>query len=295
MANETEYANISHVTDVISDAVSAALVQGVVVAPLIYGEDLPPDKTTAVKLFRKDGYLAAETVSESAAQACDGSEQELTMTEITATAAKYAALNMLSVEAERFTPVTGQNIYDKIGQALARHWDQQIIALASGFSQGVTSSTTLTVADMLQAAYLIRANCYGVVPAAMIAVLDYKGVNEILKELITSAASAWSIPSMTSLLSGLPGTNGFRGELPGIRVYETSGLPTANTATDDCAMLFAPSMAFCSMVDSQVNYREKWLGGTDGTRGYCTERDGWIFGDVKEWNDLAGIMLKSDT
>lgn len=295
MSYETELANIKHQTDVVSDAISAALVQGVVFAPLIYGEDLPPAKTTNVKLFRKAGSFTAETISESTAHAVDAAGQELSESSVTATAVKYCANCITTVEAERFSPITADKLYAALGNALARYWDTLIIALFSGFTGNtVTATSTMTVADIMQAAYLVRSGTYGVSPASgLICGLNFKMVYEIQKEILASAASVWGVPSQISLLSGLPGTNGFRGELPGMRIYETSGLPTSSS--DSVGLVYDPAIAFCSMVDGQPAYQERWIGGSDGTRGYATERSAILFGDVKEWNDSGGVGVKSDT
>jgi hypothetical protein len=296
MANETELANIKHQTDVISDAISAALVQGVVFAPLIYGEDLPPAKTTNVKLFRKAGSFTAETITESTAHAVDAAGQELTETSVTATAAKYCANTMITVEAEKFSPITKDKIYAALGNALARWWDGLILALFSGFTgnTAITASSVLTVEDVLQAAYSVRAGTYGVAPASgLICGLDYKGVYELQKQLVQSSASVFGVPSQISLLSGLPGTNGYSGELPGVRIYAGSGLPTSSS--DDVGVVFDPAIAFCSMMSPTPDYYERWIGGSDGTRGYATEYSAILYGAVAEWNDLAGCCVKSDT
>ena len=98
MAFETELSNIIHRTDDISAAISAELVETVVVLPTIYTEDTTGG--TNVKKFRKDGSLVAEAVAESAAYTFSANS-ELTQTSSTATATKIAVASKLTVEDEK--------------------------------------------------------------------------------------------------------------------------------------------------------------------------------------------------
>lgn len=291
MAYETERANIIQQTNVISDAISPALVQRVVVAPLIYSEDLPA--TTPVKLFRKDGYLTAEEVNESAVLAVDGAEQEVTQSSITATAVKLAAASIVTVEAERFGQLNAAQIARYIGEAIARDWDDEVLALFSGVSGTVTCTSTAVAEKLLDAVYTVRSSTAGVSSGMLTAVLDYKAILELRKDIITSAASVWTQPSLTSLLAGVTATNGYVGDLPGVRLYETNGLPTSGT--DDIACVFDGALAFASMASPSVDVRAKWLGAGDGTRGFATEYTGHFFCDVVEWNDGAACGFLSDT
>jgi hypothetical protein len=291
MAYETERGNFVAPTNVISDAISPALLQRVVVAPLIYSEDLPSN--TNVKLFRKDGSLTAEEVNESAAQGIDGAEQEITQSSVTSTAVKLAAATIITVEAERFSQVTGADISRYIAEAIARDWDDEVLALFSGFAKTVTCTSTAVAEKVLEAVYSVRSNTAGVSSGMLNGVFDYKAIFELQKDIITSAASVWSQPQQTSLLAGVTGMNGYVGDLPGVRLYATNGLPTSGS--DDVALVFDPAIAFGSMVSPIVDVRSKWLGAGDGTRGYATEWTGHIFCDVVEWNDYAGCGFLSDT
>jgi hypothetical protein len=292
MANETEYGNIITQTNVISDGITPALVNPVVVAPLIRYEPLPVQ--TMVKLFRKDGYLTAETINQSAVQAVDGAEQELTQSSVTATIVKLAATCMLSVEAQAFTSMTLADVARYIGEAIGRDWDDEILALFSGFSGGVTAASTLTWDDVLDAQYTVRSGTNGVSWGTLRAVLDFKGAKELRKEFNASAAASLSLESQLELLRGIGSARGYIGSKSGVEVFETSGLPTATT--DDVALVFDPELAFGAMASNAPMVKTRWLGGAgDGTRGFCDEVSGWIFCDVIEWNDAAGCMLKSDT
>ena len=98
MANETELGNFNHPTDVLSDAISAALVQNIVVMPLIYMENLAG--LVNVKEFQKDGSLVAEELAESAPYTF-GAGSELTQTSVTSTATKFACVSKVTVEAQQ--------------------------------------------------------------------------------------------------------------------------------------------------------------------------------------------------
>lgn len=292
MANETELSNIAHATNVVSQGITPYLVNPVVVGPLIRYEPLPVG--TNVKLFRKDGYLIAEEVNESAVFAIDAAGQELTQTSVTATAVKLVSNVCLSVEAQQFSSLTLNDLARYAGEAIARDWDDEILGLFSGFSGQVTATSTLTIADCLTAAYTVRSGTAGVSSGRLITVLDYKGMMEIEKELTASGAAHLANPSEISLLSGNRQPNGYRGSKAGMDFYETSGLPTSSS--DDVALCYDPNLAFGGMISTQPQVRLRWLGGTgDGTRALCDEVCAWIFCDIIEWNDAGGVGILSDT
>jgi hypothetical protein len=293
MANETELANIAHITDVISDGITPALVNPTVVAPLIRYEALPVG--TNVKKFRKDGYLIAEQVNESTVHTVDDAGQELTQSSVTATCVKLCSNCIVSVEAQQFSSITLADIARYIGEAIARDWDDEILALFSGFTgNAVTASSVLTIADCLEAAYKIRAATAGVSTGPLKGVFDFKGIYEIQKELVASSAAHLAIPSEVALLQGMSGLNGYAGSKAGIDFYQTSGLPTSGT--DDVALVFDPMLAFGAMVSPQPVVQVNWLGGAGSAQGgYSHEVAGYIFCDVIEWNDQAGATIASDT
>lgn len=292
MANETKFENIAGITDVISDAISPALQNPVVVAPLIKYEPLPVG--TNVKLWRKDGYLVAEEINEVAAQAVDGSEQELTQSTVTATMVKLAATTMLSVEVQQFRGLNLNTMARYIGEAIARDWDDEILALFSSFDNTVTSTTIQTLSDIIQGTYNVRSNTAGVSVGPLVGVFDFKAIMELEIELSSSSAAHLSLPTEIALLQGMSGANGFRGEKGGVWFYQTSGLPTATS--DDKALIYDPEICFGGQISERPMVKTRWLGGAgDGTRGFCDEVSGWVFCDVVEWNDAAGCTMSSDT
>jgi hypothetical protein len=286
MAFETELGNVVTPTDVISDRISAPLVQAVVATPLIYTEDLPVG--TNKKKFRKEGSLTAETIAESADYTFSASS-EYTETSVLSTAAKSVCISKATVEMQQFAETMSLGkLADAQGKALARAMDAKILALTSGLSQVVTATNVLTVNDVLQALYLVQSSTAGVSGGKLRAIIDFKGANELRKEIISSGAAAFSQESMTTLLAGIQQLNGFVGSLPGVDLFQSSGLPT--TGGDDIAAVFDPDLCFAGVV-GVVDNRSAWK----GSEGLFDELTGWIFNDFVEWNDLAGCGLRSDT
>lgn len=293
MAYETEISNSAKVTNVLSDGISAALVQSVVVVPLIYAEDLPSG--TAVKLFRKDGYLTAETISESA-EYTHSASSELTQSTVTATAAKSGVVSKLTVEAQQFGNIDLAKIAREQGGAIARLLDDDVIALFDNHDNTVTATSILTADDVLQAAYTVRAALAGGIGERLVGVFDYKGIFELQKELMKSAGAALSNPQLITLLTGMPKPNGFAGNLPGVDLYQTNGLPSANS--DDYACVFNPATCYAGIYSPSVNTRVTFVGATDGATsgaGFYDEVASWVFSNVVEWNDNAGCTVRSDT
>ena len=288
MANETEFGNFALTTDVISAAISPALVSPVVVAPHIFYEALPVG--TNVKLFRKDGSLVAETISETTAHTVDAAGQELTQSTVTATCVKLCSNCEISVEAEQWAGATYADIARYAGEAIARDWDDEILALFASFDNTVTCSSILTIGDCIQAAYNVRANTSGVSSSRLVGIFDFKGMMEIQKEIVASGASNYSLESEISLLQGIRGNNGFSGSKAGIDFYQTSGLPTSGS--DDQALVYDPAICFAGMISDSPEVRIDWAGGIGG---YMTEISAYIFCDIIEWNDAAGCEVASDT
>lgn len=287
MTYETELANIGHATDVVSDAISAALVQRVVLLPHIFAEDLPAD--TNVKLFRKSGSLTADKQSESASITFSADE-EITETEVTVTATKTAIATKLTYEAQRFSRMNIAGVAQEQGRAIGRDLDDNGLALFSSISaNSVTASTILTADDLLEAAYKVRSGTAGQASPRLVAILHYKGVYELQKELVSSGAASFGTEMMLSLLAGMPQPNGYRGSIANVDIFETDGLPTSGG--DNVQAVFDPAIALCGMYSPapMVKLIEA------GSAGGWTEVYSCVFDDVKIWNDAALCKLNSDS
>lgn len=286
MANETEQANIIAQTDVLADRASAALVRKIVVTPLIYAEEMSP---TGTKVFPKEGSLTAGAVSESGSWSF-GAGSEYTEGSLSLSQQKTMISVKLTREASRFTRADMMLMADRIGASIARDMEEDILALFDNFS-GQDSSrtgTTLNVDALMDAAYQVKDNEAAPTGRRMVAVVDYKGSNEIKKELKDSGASAFGNVELVSALLGANPENGYVGNIPGIDVFETSGLPTSGS--DDVALVFNPEMAFAAMYDSLVI--ESVFKGSEGV---WDEITGYMFNAVGEWNDEAGYGVLSAT
>lgn len=289
MANETEISNSAHVTDVISDGISAALVEQVVCLPHVYSEDLPVG--TAVKLFRKDGSLTAENINESASYTFSASS-ELTQTTVSATAVKTVCVSKNTIESQQFGLIDNAKLIREQAAAIARKLDDDVLALFSGFTgnTAVTSTNILTVADIMQAVYSVNAAYASPMNGQLVGIFDFKGINEVRKELVASGASVFSMPSMATLLANMPEKpKGYAGSLPGVDLYQIAGLPTSGG--DDVALVFNPALAFAGMYSPSVITKMVWV----GSGGFWDEIASILFNKVVEYNDTAGCRVLSDT
>lgn len=287
MANETELSNFITVGNMVSGLASPALVNASIGMNLVHIEQFP-DNTNVIK-FRKNGSLTAETLAESTAYSFSGSS-ELTDSSISCTAVKWAVVSKITAEALRFGTGAASlpRLAQEQGEALARLFDATMLALFSGFSQVVTASSTLTKDNVLDAQY----NVYDgkTPPGRLVAVLDYKGANELRKEITSITASAWSNPAMLGIVNNNPKQNNLIGELAGIDIYQTSGLPT--TGGDDIGAVFHPQWAFCCGIGGAI---ETNVSPFKASEGFWYEISSHMFCDIKEWNDRAGSGLRSDT
>lgn len=287
MAFETEYANFVNRTDEISAGMSPAFVNASIGANLVYAENFPAAGPKVLK-FRKSGSLVAETLAESTAYTFSANS-EMTDSSISCTAVKGVVVTKLTLEAFQLAgpDASVQRIADEQGRSLARLFDATLLALFDGLSQAVTASTTLTASDLLDAQYTVFSG--KTPPGRLVAVLDYKGVNELGKQAINTSAAAFTQPGFLNLI-GTPQANNFKGELAGIDIYQTSGLST--TGSDDQGAVFHPLYAFCAGLGGAF---ETYMSPIKISEGFYWEIGSVLWFDIKEWNDLAGTELRSDT
>lgn len=291
MANETVLTGLSHPTDVYSAAISDALVKAVVALPLIHSEDLPTN--TQVKYVQKAGSLTASTggVSEGANYT---TRSAYSRSGVSITAIKDVVHTFITVESLDFGGVDEQMMTTEIGRALARELDNEILALAAGFTNLVTSVSTLTADDLMDAAYNVRAGTKGAAAGITLrALVGHKAAHTLRKELVESSSAVFTIPSMISLLGSEPlAPNGYAGNLAGIEVYETSGFATGSS--NDIQMVINPSIAIAGMYGTLPKMLPPiWVG--QGNPSFGVEVSGYVWHGASEWNDLAGCELQSDT
>lgn len=287
VANITELSNSVTIGNALSRLASPALVKSAVGLESLYREDLPVG--TNVKKFIKRGSLTAATLAESTALAPDANG-ELTDTSNSANAAKVAVVSGLSVEAQNFSNIDMQRLADEHGSAIGRFISDDIIGMAAGFSTTQTSASVMTIDDIMLGQYSIYNSKVPNQEVMLHAFLGPKAVYNVRKEIIQTGAIAFVNPNMLSVLNGLPASNGYIGDIPGVcKVFQTTGFAT--TGGDDQQMIIHPMWALAGIFGAAPVswYKDK------GAEGFYSEIATHYFYDVIEWNDLAGTMLRSDT
>lgn len=257
-----------------------------VVTPLVRWEPLPAN--TLVKLLRKAGYLLGEGATESTALAVDAATQEYTETSVTLTATKIISNCVMTIEAQQFGNLTMADMAALCGKGLGMYIDDVLLALFTGPTTKITSSSVCTLVDVLQAAYSVRSNTAGVSSGVLRGIFDYKAIYEIQKELTLSGASHLANPSEISLLAGAFQSNGYVGSKAGVDFFCTSGLPTSGS--DDQALVMDSNLYIGAMMSPTPIVRTQYIEGGVGDQIDCI-----AFLGAAEWNDYAGCIVSSDT
>lgn len=291
MAYETEAANFITVGSAIAEYLGPAFVQNSQLMPHVVTEVFSPNSN--VLKFTKDGYLVAEDLAESTNYTYSASS-ELTETQISVTGTKRALGTKLTVEAKRFggPRANMQRLMQKAGEAHARWFDTKVKALFSGLSATVTASSSITKDNLLDARYTVESTMLDAFSGRLVAYLGYKAVNFLRKEVTNITASAFANRELLGIL-GRPGNGrGYVGELFGIDLYQTSGLPT--TGGDDIQPVFDPMHTFGAGVDGNSGF-DFSLSPPSAINGVSEELLTWLFFGVAEINDGAGVQVRSDS
>lgn len=291
MAFETELGNLITIGNAVSSAMGAAFVNKAQGLSLVYTE--PFAANTNVLKFQVAGSLTAETVAESTDYTYSANS-ELTDSSVSCTAKKSVLGTKITVEAARFGG--GSARLDRIaaehGAAHARLFDADLKALFSSISTGVTATTILTKDNLIDARYNVVSGIKGAFSGRLVAMLDYKGVAEIQKELTNISASAFGNMENLGIL-GLPSTaDGYAGNLVGIDIYQTDGLPTSGG--DDVGCVWDPLNTFAAGVDG-IDGINNTLKDPAAINGLSQEILTWTFFKVVEWRDAGGCRVLSDT
>lgn len=286
VSNITEFGNSVNVTDVLAAGISPALVKSNCMMGLMYTESLPQGSMTA-KLTKR-GSLSAASLAEATALAPDANG-ELTDSAVTATIAKCAVVSGVSVEQGQFGNMTADRIAAEHGAAIGRFVDNDALSLFSGLSSSVTSTSVLTIDDVMLGQFNIFASECQNKEVPLKAVLSHRGHYNIKKEIVNSGASVWTNQSFLDILAGAPQANCYVGSLGPIDFYATSG--HATSGGDTVQAIFHPMWAFAGFfAPTPITWvKEK------GAEGFYTEYATYFFYDVLEFNDLCGVKLLSDT
>lgn len=289
MAYETELANMVKQTDVVAAMAAKAIATVDSVWPLIRGQAFP-ENTNVIK-FTKLGKIEAAAGTESTALTY-GSSHELTDSSISVTGTRKETAVKLTLEQLEFGGAYAglERAVGEIARAFNRLAASELKTLFSSVSGSITATNVLTKDNLLDARYTVRSTVKGASESLkLVGWFDFKGVNEISKELTDTDASAFVQQVNLGMLgSAAPGQA--KGELFDTLIYETDGLPTS--ASDDVSLVWDPSLAFCSgvraksyeLVITPPKSQEPWF-----------EVYAYTFWDIKEWHDGAAVRVLSDT
>lgn len=231
MANETEYSNFATVEEELTARIKPAFEAVAVTRPLVWAETLTGQAKT--KEFEKAGSLTAYVPGEGTAP----TKSELTDTKVAITAVEATVWTELTRYAELLVGGKSvQRLADESALALARKFDESVLALASSVT--ATAGTTGVAFDedvILQAIYLLDdANAIG----SMSGVLSPKGAKDARQALKDNAAVSFNTSGQAGFQDGNYNPSGFIGQLLGIPFFKSSLV--YNDATDDFGMLVTP-------------------------------------------------------
>lgn len=290
MAYETELANIVHQTDIVSALASKAFVQQDTVFPLIATQSFP-DNTNVIK-FPKMGSLTAGTQAESAAYTYAAGD-EITDSAVTITGTKKSQAVKITLENRRFGgPMAAVERYvGECVRAINRLAASELKTLIATATNSVTATDVLTKDDILDARYNVASSVMSATEGGKyVGYFDYKGVNELSKELTSTTASAFSgqvdLGILGNASAGTP-----KGELFDVVFFETSGLATSGG--DDVAAIWDPAAAICCGVDG-INGFQMRLKEPEAAEPW-NELFMWTFWHMALWNDTAVCKVLSDT
>jgi putative hemolysin len=287
-----QMADTVQIGNAISAAISPAFKEASIGMGLVYAETCSP--ASQIIKFRKSGSLVAEAVTEGAAYAASDANSDINDTSVTATAAKIAVASPISVEAMRFGGGAANvaRVAAEQGRALARKFDDDLLALFDSVTNTATATSTLDTDTLLTGQYKVMDSL--VPPGPLVAVLDNKGAAE-LRKLVANAGAAIYSSQYNSPLFGTPSQNNFIGNLLGIDIYQTTGLST--TGGDDQGLIFNPNYAFCAAMGGSVESVVQFsgMGVALLIPGFSDIVLSWLFYGVALWNDAAACEIRSDT
>lgn len=291
MAYETERGNLITLANSISGYLGPAFVQASQGLALVFKELLGDSMQVT---FPKLGYLVAEDVAESTNYTYSASS-ELTETSVALTAVKQVQGSKLTVEAKRFGGPRANVpfLVEQHKTAHARLFDTKLKTLFSSIATATTAGTILTIDNFIDARYAVVSAMKEAFSGKLVSMIDYKGATEIEKEITHTTASMFANMEELGVLGQPKAPTGFVGNLAGVDIYQTDGLPLANSNTDDVGCVWDPMHCFAALIDPQGF--NVVLNGPRADNGISDEQLSWIFTKVGEVNDLAGCRLLSDT
>jgi hypothetical protein len=291
MANETQYSNMITLAAAV-DAAIVPMFTSQVIAPRLVAPFNVGAPNTRVKDLPKSGSITASVVAEIGA----ATSQTLTDTKVTLTLQKAVVLLRPSIESVRFAAGADPNRLASLSaQACAKKFDQDVLALAAGFSQVVDAGATMTVAKILEAAYLVRA---GNIPSQrLVGVLNYKQSYEIGNDIRNSSGSFYANPQFNPerALNGAQAVPGFLGTMLGIELYESGNTALADSNTNHVGGVWAPQFAIAALYPSgdEPAFETSIAEQTEFANSILNIKT-MMWYQVGEYVDSAGVCLKSD-
>jgi len=277
--NDTVYAAI--INDDILDALQAA----VVTPPLLAMFDLSGQPSKAVDIPIADAESAAAVAegAELANTALSTSKATLTASEVGIMATITDVLDVSSIAATRGAQMR------QMGNAIAQKIDVDICALLAGFATSVGGTgANLSLANLFSAIYTLEA---ANAPGPYVGVLHPVQIADLRTAVEGSSSGIFTGGGVRSG-AGEIGTNedtGYFGNFMGIDFYQSTNVPTANSAADRAGGVFSKDYAL-GMV-------QKWPAKTEimrwaPIRGFVVVVSS-MYG-VGEIVDSAGVEITTD-
>lgn len=274
----------------LSKIISPAFVKGAVGVNSIARDNLPGKGQGNTKKIVKEGSISVTNPQAESEPLAIGSGAEYTETSVTLTAAKACVVSGISLEQERFGTLTEDKMMELATQAVGRAVSNDIIGMASGFSNGVTASSVLTLQDLYTGQFTIFNSNTPNQEVPLHFIGSPRAISKIKTEMATTGATPWVNESLLDILVNLPATGGYMGSIPGLcDAYQTTG--HATTGGDDQMPLMHPMWALAGMFDALPEF---WIQ-KRGAEGFYTEVAAAYFYDVVEVNDAAGVNVRADT
>lgn len=288
VSNVTTLANTWSVNRILSDRAAPEFAKSVVMAPLIYAEDLPEGQSTATKSFRREGSM---TGTASLAEANPTSLPSVRVdTSVDAVAAKAVRLDGISIENQKFGLPGISSYVQSQARAIGRAVDDQGLGLFTSVTSQVDALGALTVDHLDEAQLKILSSAVPEPNTVLKYIGPVRAFRNIKSDVRASGGAAFGNERFLSIFNGPPSENGYVGSLPGFDLYHVpSGL--ADVGGQKASCLFHPGYAFASMFDRQI---EVWQN-QKGSEGVYTEILSFFFWSIVLWNDAAACEVLSQS
>lgn len=258
---------------------------------LVYSETCP-DSTNKIK-FRKSGYVIAESVAEGAVYVPSDANSDITDTAVEVTAAKIAVASPISYEAQRFGAGAANlpRFASAQARAIGRKFDDDLKALFDSITSVATTPGALDNDTLLLAVYRVHAGL--IPPGPMVAVGDFKQVNDLTRVAANSGAAQYANTSQIAILGANPAPNGFVANYLGVDLYQTSGLSTTESLYQGA--VFNPMWAFASAMGGSIvtEIMKTGMGVQSQVAGFSDVVLSHIFYGIAVWHNEAACELRS--